>query len=867
MLLPDSMEADQIDRFIKDISDRWKNTSTELRCVQSLLEEVLTYWKRWNATYEPLEAYIVEAFEVLKNQDEDTQMEFFHDISSWRDKYLLLQDTVAFLVATSDAAVGQDLRDRFMIVNNNWEQLFRNVEKYMHGGDVSRTKREYQEGLDKLDLWLRKAEDLLSTPQQVESERIRRTLETLMELHTEVSEMEEVFKNISRKFQQLVQELDSDEIEGMMFVLKKEKENLVIIRSMIPTKIQLFHHLLTQLEAIDQGEKEITDWCGEVERLTADGMMPVGTQEQLQIEYDKHKPFLSKTVNMQAMVQSKNNVFQSILKNTEGKEGIDTSEIINLMKNLNDRFDRCLTSVRQFEQCLTGGIRGWNDFMDAQKAVIAWVQEAQNLISVKHIDSQENVQIHKAFFNRNNDDIIANYLKTAQQLETHMNAKDRETMRLQTQNLKSKWDEIQAFAPMHMMKVEFRLDEEALVKYIKEVERQIQDENQAFQSSENVAQIIQQHMDFFNSTDLVSKVEGNLRKLNGIKNNYAAKMPQDKSLQEAYDLRKKQWDDITAKIQAIFSQLEQIPEQWREYEKKFSEMVRWMDSVDGSLAKMFKGITGQEDFAREKEGFQNLCTDVDSRREDMKWLVQKLDTLVSHRADDSGLSEQKRLEGLITRYKSMIPVIEMTMGKIDTYSRSYELREEIARVIGILENIQRMSVDEKFPDTEEAVQVLVDQQEGYLRQLDDNRSPVLSMLQRGKDLQRDSNCPEFLRKNVQNLETTWTDCFSRATERLKSLKEHLAVWQEYKSNKKTMLALLDESEVELKKIIPKHSQVMVQEDLKTKQSLKNEIKKATDDIMVRMKELADTLNSVADTEQQAALNDEVGSDKPFKKCS
>ena len=137
----------------------------------------------------------------------------------------------------------------------------------------------------------------------------------------------------------------------------------------------------------------------------------------------------------------------------------------------------------------------------------------------------------------------------------------------------------------------------------------------------------------------------------------------------------------------------------------------------------------------------------------MKWLVQKLDQLVSHRADDSGLSEQKRLEGLITRYKSMIPVIEMTMGKIDTYSRSYELREEIARVIGILENIQSMSVDEKFPDTEEAVQVLVDQQEGFLRQLDDNRSPVLSMLQRGKDLQRDTNCPDFLRKDVQNLET------------------------------------------------------------------------------------------------------------------
>ena len=30
-------EGDQIDKFIKEIGDRWKGTSTELRCVQSLL--------------------------------------------------------------------------------------------------------------------------------------------------------------------------------------------------------------------------------------------------------------------------------------------------------------------------------------------------------------------------------------------------------------------------------------------------------------------------------------------------------------------------------------------------------------------------------------------------------------------------------------------------------------------------------------------------------------------------------------------------------------------------------------------------------------------------------------------------------------
>ena len=45
---------------------------------------------------------------------------------------------MAFLVATSDAVVGQDLRDKMAVITSNWEELFQYVEKYMHVGDVTR---------------------------------------------------------------------------------------------------------------------------------------------------------------------------------------------------------------------------------------------------------------------------------------------------------------------------------------------------------------------------------------------------------------------------------------------------------------------------------------------------------------------------------------------------------------------------------------------------------------------------------------------------------------------------------------------------------------------------------------------------------
>jgi nesprin-1 len=153
-----------------------------------------------------------------------------------------------------------------MFAEKVYENVLRNLLMPMF---ACRIKKDYQSGLEQLDKWLRRAEALLSTPQLVETEEVRKNLETLMQLHTEVGEMEDLFKTTSKKFQQLVQELTTDEIEEMMLEIKKEKENLVIIRSMIPSKVQLFHHLLTQLEAVDNGEKKVLAWCAEVEKLQA----------------------------------------------------------------------------------------------------------------------------------------------------------------------------------------------------------------------------------------------------------------------------------------------------------------------------------------------------------------------------------------------------------------------------------------------------------------------------------------------------------------------------------------------------------------------------------------------------------------------
>ena len=95
-----------------------------------------------------------------------------------------------------------------------------------------------------------------------------------------------------------------------------------------------------------------------------------GTREQLQQQLDQHRAFFVKTVNMQAMLQSKNNVLQSMVKNTEGKEGIDLTDISARMAQLNDVFATTIDSSRQTEQKLQEALKAWNIFLDQQTKVM-----------------------------------------------------------------------------------------------------------------------------------------------------------------------------------------------------------------------------------------------------------------------------------------------------------------------------------------------------------------------------------------------------------------------------------------------------------------------------------------------------------------
>lgn len=69
-------ESDGIAKFLLEINERWKNVSVELRCIQSLLEEVIAYWKKFLDLTGQFEAWLDRSFPMVKLPEEE-KMNYF----------------------------------------------------------------------------------------------------------------------------------------------------------------------------------------------------------------------------------------------------------------------------------------------------------------------------------------------------------------------------------------------------------------------------------------------------------------------------------------------------------------------------------------------------------------------------------------------------------------------------------------------------------------------------------------------------------------------------------------------------------------------------------------------------------------------
>lgn len=256
---------------------------------------------------------------------------------------------------------------------------------------------------------------------------------------------------------------------------------------------------------------------------------------------------------------------------------------------------------------------------------------------------------------------------------------------------------------------------------------------------------------------------------------------------------------------------------------------------------------------------QKVCQEADNQREAMKWLVKTLDNLTSNRSDHEAITEQKHLEQLITRYKNLIPTIEITMTKTEIYSKSYTYLTEVREVCTLLRKVRDQSTVSVAVENPEKVKDAVKHQEIRITQLEEQRANIVSMLQRGKDLLKDQHVPTFISSEVQQLESSWNDAYGESMEALKNLKLSEKLWNAYDEQKREILRLIAQAEEDLRNVrmAGYYDASKIQADLQRQEKLSSSLRKDAGDMLKKLRSTQESLCSLTSAERQPQLTIEV----------
>lgn len=595
-------DMQDIDKFMNETQERWSRVSMELKCCQNTLEEVLNCWGTWNNFGPQVEEWISLA-ETKVNSSEDERLEFFKDITVWKDKFQAFSEAGNYLIASCENEIANDLRSKLGNLTDRWEHLFNKTKQYMHAGDMIRTRQEYKQGIEKLSAWLRKAEKTLEQQPLGSQEHIKKYGEDLQKIASEIEDMEELFKTISRNFQGLIQDLSRDEVEKMMKLLKNEKEALVRIRAQLPVKMNLFHQLLIQQESLEAGQKELNQWLDEAENLLGSHSLS-GGKDFIQETLYKHKSFFSRTVYYRSMLESKNNVFHNLVRSAASDRTVDTAPINQKIKQLNDRFNYVTNQSEDWEKKLHNAAKSWNDFKEHERIVSEWLTHAESMLNERHLDSRHAIEQQKQFFENVNERWMNELVKSAQELLKVLPSDEQKSVIDEIEKLQQKWQSILSKAPLHLMRLEFRLDEATFNQYIKDIEKEISLEQQALNHNEDVDSILKRNEKFFKSQGIVTKIEHTLSNMKRLSQTLKQHEPNDTTLENMHKIAEKRWETVADEIDKMRKTLQQIPAQWDNYHQKFKDMIKWMDMVDVSLKSIVSEVNNMEEFEKEKMVFQ-----------------------------------------------------------------------------------------------------------------------------------------------------------------------------------------------------------------------------------------------------------------------
>lgn len=166
------------------------------------------------------------------------------------------------------------------------------------------------------------------------------------------------------------------------------------------------------------------------------------------------------------------------------------------MQLLSDHFRRVVDQQgHEWEAKLTQCIRTWRNYEENKQTVMDWMSTAEKLLAERNLESKQTVEAHKSYFNQINDRPLRGMATAASELGQFLSPEELTNINKTTGQLKSKWNKIMAVAPIHLAKLEFRLEEDNLASLLKEMDREITAQHQLLNRKQEDSQsVLQRHI-------------------------------------------------------------------------------------------------------------------------------------------------------------------------------------------------------------------------------------------------------------------------------------------------------------------------------------------------------------------------------------
>merc|ERR1711902_242924 len=242
-------------------------------------------------------------------------------------------------------------------------------------------------------------------------------------------------------------------------------------------------------------------------------------------------------------------------------------------------------------------------------------------------------------------------------------------------------------------------------------------------------------------------------------------------------------------------------------------MAEWMENVEKSISRiMADKVYTSAEFKRERDNFHALCKDLE-RADIKRWLKQILEILMAERSKDEKGTHNAKLEALIEKHENLIPTVQKTQFKVDLYWKCYAYGDELKPHIEFLDGIMLSSTRDIAPSCIENVEELIERQEKSLNQLENKRSIMNELIQKGKQLLENPDKPKFLDSHVSRIKEGWDITKEKAVARLELLNNTKAAWEGYYAGLENIAVEFEKAEEEIKKVKKRFHLENAKEDL------------------------------------------------------